>query len=214
MNSIFYLPDFSFWTSSVGRRIHNNGIIMIAPADFPFYEFYAVINKPADRSVCKSGGGSVFFCPGNHALGSVYMGNACAGSGSGQSRASCVGKKIQYFYRSSGIADFFPKPVPVYRLFRKKSGVFEAEGFQVEGEMLIMKIPLLGKIKKLPFSAAFFASVIMGVHIFPAPAYLWGIPDNLRVRTDQDIFSPAFQFFSAGGVNYFIFFPLICNPHK
>jgi hypothetical protein len=92
--------------------------------------------------------------------------------------------------------------------------VFEAEGFQVEGEMLIMKIPLLGKIKKLPFSAAFFASVIMGVHIFPAPAYLWGIPDNLRVRTDQDIFSPAFQFFSAGGVNYFIFFPLICNPHK
>ena len=187
---------------------------MIASADFPLYEFYAVVNKPADRCICKSGGCSVFFGPGNHALGSVYMGNACTGSGSGQSCASCVGKKIQHLYRSSGIADFFPKPVPVYCLFRKKSGVFEAEGFQVEGEMLIMKIPLLGKIKKFPLSAAFFASVVMGVHIFPAPAYFWGVPDNLRVRTDQDIFAPAFQLFTAGGVNYFIFFPLICNPHK
>ena len=83
----------------------------------------------------------------------------------------------------------------------------------MEGEVFVMEVPLLWQIKKLPFAAAFFASVIMSIHIMPATACLRGIPDYLRVRSDQDIFSPSFQLLTAGSVNYFIFFPVICNPH-
>ena len=141
------------------------------------------------------------------------MGNLCAGSSRCKSCTSCVGKKIQYFDRTSCIADLVTKPVPVDCLLRKQSGMLEAEWFQVEGEMFIMEIPLLRKIKKLPFAAALFAAVIMCVHVFPAPAYLWGIPDNLRIRTDQGVFAPALQLFTTGSINYFVFFPVICNPH-
>ena len=58
-----------------------------------------------------------------------------------------------------------------------------------------MDLPLLWEIKKLPFTATLFATVIMSVHLFPTAVLLRSIPDDLRVRTDKKIISPNAQAF-------------------
>ena len=55
--------------------------------------------------------------------------------------------------------------------------------------------------------------MIMAVFLFPAGIFAGGIPDDLRIGTHEKIISPAFQLFSAGGIQHFIIFPLICDPH-
>ena len=213
MNCFFNLPDLTFWSTSVRWWIHDDRIVVISTADLTFYKFHTVIYQPADRCFRKSGCSCIFFGPGNHTLGSVYVCNLCTGSGSSQSCTACVSKKIQDFDRASGFTNFITEPVPVDSLLREKTSVFETEWFQMKSKILVMKIPLLWEIKKFPFTAAFFASVVVSIHVFPSTAYLWGVPDHLWVRAYQCVFSPAFKFFTAGSVNYFVFFPVICNPH-
>ena len=103
--------------------------------------------------------------------------------------------------------------VPVYSLLREKTGMLETEGFQMKSEIFVMKIPLLWEVKEFPFSAAFGAAVVVCIHFVPSRLCLWGIPDNLRIRTNQEIFAPSLQLFSAGSIDYFVFFPAICYPH-
>ena len=55
--------------------------------------------------------------------------------------------------------------------------------------------------------------MIMAVFLFPAGIFAGGIPDDLRIGTHEKIISPAFQLFSAGCIQHFIIFPLICDPH-
>ena len=76
------------------------------------------------------------------------MCNMCAGGGSSQSRTACIGKKIQNFDRAFCFTDLISEPVPVDCLLREKSGVFETEWFQMEGQIFVMEIPLLWQIKK------------------------------------------------------------------
>src|SRR5699024_5760898 len=47
MDGVLDLPDLAFGSSSVGWRIHDYGVIMIAPADLPFHELHAVVHQPA-----------------------------------------------------------------------------------------------------------------------------------------------------------------------
>ena len=91
--------------------------------------------------------------------------------------------------------------------------MFKTEWFQIKSKIFIMYGPLFRKIKKFPFSAAFFTSMIVPVHFFPAGMFFLCIPDHLWVGTNQKIFSPSFQFFTFRSVNYFIIFPTVCNPH-
>ena len=114
-----------------------------------------------------------------------------------QRRSAGVGEKVQHLHRTAGVFDFIGEPVPVHRLLREKSRMFEAERFQVEAEIFISDLPLFGKIEKLPLSAALTASVIMAVHFPPARKVLRRIPDDLGVRPHQEIISPALQFFPA-----------------
>ena len=51
--------------------------------------------------------------------------------------------------------------------------------------------PLLGKIEKFPFAAAFGAAVIMPIGTSPATILLGSFPDYLGVRTDQKKISPT-----------------------
>ena len=51
MDRIFDLPDLALRTATVGRRVHDDGIVVVATADLTLYEFYTVIDQPADRSV-------------------------------------------------------------------------------------------------------------------------------------------------------------------
>ena len=79
----------------------------------------------------------------------------------------------------------------------------------MKGQLLIRNLPLLRQIKKLPFAAALAAAVIVAIHFFPAFVFFGGIPDNLRVRADQQVVPPALQFFALGAVYYFIIVPFI-----
>ena len=90
--------------------------------------------------------------------------------------------------------------------------MLEAEGLEPESQAAVMDAPVIGQIEKLPFSAALFAAVIMGVG--PAPRSVPGsVPDDLGIRTDQAVLAPALKFFSLRCINYFIVFPLVGNPH-
>ena len=54
MDRFLDLPYFSFGTTAIRGRIHDNGIVMIAPSDLTLYKLYTVINYPAYRLVNKS----------------------------------------------------------------------------------------------------------------------------------------------------------------
>ena len=196
MNCLFNLPDFSFWSSPVRRRIHNDSIVMVAPADFPLYKFYAVIYNPANRSIFQPGRSCIFLCPCHHTFGGVHMSDGSSGSSSSQCSTAGICKKIQHFDRTTGIFDFFSEPIPVGSLFREKTGVLKTKRLQVECQIIVMNGPLLRKIKKFPFAAAFFTAMIVSVHFVPSGMFSWGIPDYLRIRANQNIFSPSFQLFS------------------
>ena len=113
---------------------------------------------------------------------------------------ACVGEEIQHLDRAAGISDFFREPVPVSGLLREKAGVLEAEGLELEGELLVVDAPLLWKVKKFPLSATLLAAVIMAVRMLPAVLLSWCIPDDLRVRAHEQVIAPALQLFSAGGI--------------
>ena len=147
VDGIFDFPDFTFRASAVGWRIHNDGVVMVAPADLALYEFDTIIHQPADRRVLKSGRYCVFFCPCDHALGGVHMGYAGACSGCSKCGTAGVSEQIQYFNRSSGISYFIREPVPVGGLLREQTGMLEAERFQVESQIAVMKLPLLAQIE-------------------------------------------------------------------
>ncbi len=74
--------------------------------------------------------------------------------------------------------------------------------------------PLVRQMKKFPFAAALCAAVVMTVFLFPAGVFVGRVPDDLGIRPYKEIVSPAFQLFAAGGVEYFIISPVVCNPHK
>ena len=76
-----------------------------------------------------------------------------------------------------------------------------------------MDLPLLWQIKKLPVTATLTAAVIVAVTFLPAAVCFRRIPDDLRIRTDQQIITPAFQLFAFGSVQHFVVFPVVSNPH-
>ena len=149
------------------------------------------------------------------------MGDACAGAGCRQGGAAGVGKEIQHFGRFAGAfrlpAQKQGEPVPVDGLLRKKAGVLKAEGLQAKGELLsgsflrrragkilfgagaqaVGDAPFVRQVKKLPFAAAPGASVIMSVFVFPALMAAGSVPDDLGIRSYQNIIAPSFQFFTA-----------------
>ena len=138
MNGILNLPDFSLGTASVGWRIHDDGIIVIAAADFTFYKFDAIVYDPADRCVFQTGRDCIFFCPAYHAFRSIHMCDRSTSSRCCKGCAAGVGEQIQYFDRTSGISDFLSEPVPVCCLFRKQTCVFKTKRFQVKSKIFII----------------------------------------------------------------------------
>lgn len=51
MDAVLNFPDLPLGASSVGGRVHDNGIVMVTPADLPLHELYAVVHDPADRGL-------------------------------------------------------------------------------------------------------------------------------------------------------------------
>ena len=106
-DTVLDLPDFTFRPSSVGRRIHDDGVIVIAPADLPLDKFAAVIHQPADGRFSQSGELGVLSCPADHALGCIHVCDLGTRRGSRGRSAAGVGEEIQNTDIFSG-ADTFP----------------------------------------------------------------------------------------------------------
>ena len=95
------------------------------------------------------------------------------------------------------------EPVPVHRLLREQTGMLEAEGLQMEGQRIrltggfllkrqgVMDRPLVRQPEELPFSAALGTSVVMTVLLLPALMIVGRLPDDLGIRTHQNIISPT-----------------------
>ena len=213
MDHILDLPDLTFRTPSIRRRIHDNSIVCIPPAYLPFYKLYTVIYQPADRGVFQSGRHGILFGPCYHSFRSIHMCDLCSGSRRGQCSSAGVCKEVQDFDRTSGMPDLFGEPVPVCRLLGKQPRVFETERFQIKSQRTVVDLPLFRQTEKFPLTSAFFAAVIMSVHMFPSPVIFRSIPDNLGIRAYKDVLSPALQLFSFRAVYNFIILPVISNPH-
>lgn len=68
INAFLDLPDFALWSSAVGGGIHDDGVVMVSPADLTLYKFAAVIHQPSDGSFPEAGQLGIFFCPGDHSF--------------------------------------------------------------------------------------------------------------------------------------------------
>ena len=194
-NTVLNFPDLALGSSAVGGRIHDDRIVAAAPADLTLYELSAVIHKPADVCLAQTGELGIFSGPADHAFGGIHMRDFCTcGCGCGGCAAG-IGEEIQdpdFFSGGGTSADELREPVPVDRLFGEKAGVFEAEGFEPEGQISVMDAPVIRKVKKLPFAAAFFAAVIVCVGTAPDPV-TGRVPDYLGIGADQTVFTPSLQ---------------------
>ena len=93
MNCILNLPDLTFRSSSIRRRIHDNRIVVIAAADLPLYKFLAVIHQPADRCIFQSGALRILLRPCHHSFGGIHMSNRSTCCRCCQCRTTRIGKQ-------------------------------------------------------------------------------------------------------------------------
>ena len=223
MDIVFHLPDLAPGPSSVGRRIHNDAVIMVSAPDFSLHKFPAVIHQPADLRVLQPGGYRILLRPGDHSLRRVHMGNRSSGCRGSQGRSARIGKEVQhpdlppaFRCRTGNLAG---KPVPVGRLLREQSGMLERKRLELESQadprhlIPVTDRPLLRQVEKFPFPAAPGRSVIVSVGMFPSPVPLRRIPDHLGIRPDQQITSPSLQLFPAGRIQKFIILPVVSQIH-
>ena len=133
-----------------------------------------------------------------------------AGDGGGAG----VAEEVQDAHVPSGLPDLFHGPVPVRSLLRKKAGVLEVHGLDVEAELPIADLPGRWQTSLVPAAAAGFAAAIAGVPVVPVGVAARRLPDGLGVGADEIIVSPALQLLPPGAVQHFKIFPLIGDPHS
>ena len=95
---------------------------MVPTTDFPLYKFDTVIDQPPDWGIFQTGRNCIFFCPGDHAFGCIYMGYACTCRSGRKCCPTGIGEKIKNLNLASfgnGVCNELGKPVPVGSLFRK-----------------------------------------------------------------------------------------------
>ena len=116
-----------------------------------------------------------------------HMGHLGSGRRCRKGSAACIGEKVQHPHRAPGKPDLFRKPIPVYRLLRKKPRMLKTKGLQLEGQISIPDGPLLRKTGKFPFASAFAAPVIITIPLFPARMPLLRAPNHLGIRPDPQV---------------------------
>ena len=88
--------------------------------------------------------------------------------------------------------------------------MLKAGGADFKGQRPIPDFPLFFVQRAvLPAAAARVGANIPGIRLFPVRMRFWRVPDDLRVRPDQQHITPTLQLFSAGRVNDFIVLPLV-----
>ena len=131
------------------------------------------------------------------------MGHSSSRSRGGYSGTAGVSEEVQYLHGSACLMDQTGEPVPIHRLLREQTGMLEAEGLQMEGQRIsltggfllkwqgVMDRPFIRQMEELPFSAALGTSVVMTVFLLPALMIVGRLPDDLGIRTHQNIISPT-----------------------
>ena len=129
-----------------------------------------------------------------------HSSSCCRG---GYSSTAGVSEEVQHLHGSACLMDQAGEPVPVHRLLREQTGMLEAEGLQMEGQRIsltggfllkrqgVMDRPFIRQMEELPFSAALGTSVVMTVLLLPALMIVGRLPDDLGIRTHQNIISPT-----------------------
>ena len=143
------------------------------------------------------------------------MADRSARFGTSQSGTTGVRKQIEHLHRPVRSADLPSHKVPVYRLLRKQSRMFKSGRANLKGQPPVSDFPFfLNQGSILPAAAARIGADISGIRLFPGRVRFGSIPDNLRVRSDQQHISPPFQLFPFGSIDDFIVFPLVGNSHN
>ena len=186
-------PHLAGGAPAVGGRVHDDGVVPAAPADFAFHIFGAVVHNPADGLIFKAGGFCVVPGPLHHALCGVHMAHVGSGGGAGHGGPAGVGEEVQDVHRPAGLFDLLPGKVPVGGLLWEKAGVLEVHGANMKSQVAVAHGPALGDVFALPRTAAGAGAGIAGVRIFPALEGAGGVPDGLGVGADQQPVSPALQ---------------------
>ena len=212
--AFFQLPNFTAGTSAVGGRVHDDGIVLVAAANFTFHELCAVFYNPAYRAVNDAGRLCIFLRPSNHALCCVNVSYACACLQTCNGSTAGVCKQVQYLNRATCIANLIHCIVPVCSLFREQTGMLKVHGLDIKGQILIINSPALGQLALIPCTTAGVATAVRRVASLPFGVSAGSAPNCLRVGTYQMILSPTFQLFAVRAVQYFKISPVICNPHK
>ena len=91
--------------------------------------------------------------------------------------------------------------------------MLELEGLQTEGERAVADLPLPGQVEEFPLAPAFGTAVVVGVRLFPAGVRFFRRPDDLGIGPDEKVIPEPLQLFPAGGVEKFVFGPLISQKH-
>ena len=129
-----------------------------------------------------------------------HSSSCCCG---GYSSTAGVSEEVQHLHGSACLMDQAGEPVPVHSLLREQTGMLEAEGLQVEGQRIsltggfllkrqgVVDRPFIRQMEELPFSAALGTSVVMTVFLLPALMIVGRLPDDLGIRTHQNIISPT-----------------------
>ncbi|CDN41485.1 hypothetical protein BN871_AH_00590 [Paenibacillus sp. P22] len=209
------LPHFSARTSSVGRRIHDDGIVFAAAALLALHEFEHIIRNVADGPVGQAGQLSIFLGPLDHALGRVDMADVGSGRSGCNGGSAGIREQIEHADRAPCAADLVHHPAPVDRLLRKQSRMLEVGRLDVELQFTVGYGPFVRKLlAEIPLPAAGRAAVVMAVCARPAAAVAPVRPYDLRIRPAQGDIPPALQLVSVASIDKFVVFPLVCNVHS
>ena len=130
-------PHFARAAAAVGRRVHDDRVVLAAALDFAAHEFQAVVGDVANGRVGEPAERGVFAAPFHHALGGVDVADGRAGLRGGDRRGAGVAEEIEhgdFAPRGARGFDFSAEPVPVHRLLGKEPGVLEGGGMDLERE--------------------------------------------------------------------------------
>ena len=206
---VLQLPYLAGRAAAVAGRIHQDAVVLIAPADFPLDKAQGVLHDEAEAILRQTGQLAVLLRPLHDALARVHMGHMRAGLRAGDGRRAGVAEQVQHLHvRAARIADQLLHPHPVRRLLREQARVLEARRADVELHVLVAdRPPFRQTLEKLPLAAALFGAVVMGLRLAPQLRIGLG-PDGLRIRPAQNDIAPALQLFAVGAVQYFKIIPI------
>ena len=92
--------------------------------------------------------------------------------------------------------------------------MLESHGAEDELEIVsVADVPLSGEVILDPCSATRMGAAVDAVGALPQGRGGAILPDDLRVGTDEDVFPPPLQTLAVGGVDEFVVFPVISDPH-